>query len=330
MPSYAPELTAATALAHQAGELLLRHRAQGFTVEYKTSKDDPVTVADREASELIVAGLQAHFPADGILSEELADSPQRLTRQRVWVIDPIDGTQEYTQGEADYCVSIGLVVDGEPVLGVVYAPSHKNIYTGVIGQGVYKNGAAVGLNATLTLQQARISVSDSEHRRELHAIALPNMQPSGSIALKLAKMAAGDQEATFTMSPRSEWDLAAGHALLRAAGGDLRRRDGSPILYNQPSPQIEQGIIGGRLDVVEHLESELSRLQVPLHHLDAKNHPLQPTALALQEGQTFHLRYSGPKLLAWAVLDGNKVVQVWGNAADLQALLRDLRRAYGA
>ena len=92
--TYANERQIAENLARQAGELLLRHRAAGFSVEYKTSKDDPVTVADTEASELIVAGLRAAFPGDGILSEELTDTAERLNKNRVWIIDPIDGTAE--------------------------------------------------------------------------------------------------------------------------------------------------------------------------------------------------------------------------------------------
>lgn len=329
--NYAAELQVATHLAREAGALLLRWREKGFAVGYKTSPDDPVTVADHEASELIVAGLRAAFPSDGILSEELADSPERLSCQRVWIIDPIDGTQEYAAGQADYCVSIGLAVAGEPVLGVIYAPSLQNIYTGVVKEGVYKNAQPTGFNAALPPHEARISVSDSEYARELHAVALPNMQPSGSIALKLAKIASGDQEATFTMSPRSEWDIAAGHALLRAAGGELRRRDGTAIRYNQPYSQIEQGIIGGRGDVLAHLEAELARLEVPLHHLEvAPTHPAAQFGPALLPvGHTLHVRYSGAQSLAVIVLDGARVVQVQGNAAHVQALLRDLRRAYG-
>ncbi len=323
-------------LAREAGALLLRHRDQGFTVEYKTSPDDPVTVADHEASVLIVAGLRASFADDGILSEELADTAERLNQKRVWIIDPIDGTQEYTRGLNDYSVSIGLVVAGEPVVGVVFAPSLGTdslgvMYSGVVGQGLSKNGVPAGLNTALSAEQARISVSDSEYTRELRALGLPNMQPSGSIALKLAKIATGDQEATFTMSPRSEWDIAAGHALLRAAGGELRRRDGQPIVYNRPDPQIEQGIIGGRHDVVAHLEAELLRLRVPLHHLGVlpgqSAYRFGPSNLA--PDQSLHVRYSGDSLLALVILRGQQVISVQGGAADVQVLMRDLRRAYG-
>ena len=102
------ERAVAEDLAREAADILLHYRRNGFEVELKTSADDPVTVADREASELIVAGLRKAFPDDGILSEEMLDSADRLGRERVWIIDPIDGTSEYVKGSPDYCVSIGL------------------------------------------------------------------------------------------------------------------------------------------------------------------------------------------------------------------------------
>jgi len=133
---YTQERLVAEDLARQAGVILLHYRRHGFEVELKTSQDDPVTVADREASELIVAGLRAAFPHDGILSEELLDTDERLDRERVWIIDPIDGTKEYVDGKPDYCVSIGLSVRGEAVLGVVLAPENDELFTGIVGQGV--------------------------------------------------------------------------------------------------------------------------------------------------------------------------------------------------
>ncbi|MFC6590722.1 inositol monophosphatase family protein [Deinococcus lacus] len=94
------------------------------------------------------------------------------------------------------------------------------------------------------------------------------MHPSGSIALKLARVAAGEADATFTLSPRSEWDLAAGHALVRAAGGNLTRRSGEPIFYNQASPHLEQGIVAGQPDAYAWLQAELNRLNVPATRLN--------------------------------------------------------------
>lgn len=327
------ERTVATRLALEAGELLRTHLKRGLTVEHKTSADDPVTAADREASELILAGLRATFPQDGLLSEEAADNAARLDAPRVWIVDPIDGTKEFTTGSPDYAVSIGLAVEGRPVLGVVYAPATDELFTGVVGVGVTKNGAPAGFSGR---PEYVVSVSDTEFQRELHRHDLPGMVPSGSIALKLARIAAGEADVTFTMSPRSEWDLAAGHALVRAAGGDVRRRDGRGVHYNLGRPHIEQGIVGGRLEALDWLEGELSLRELPTAHLGLTE--ADPAWTVLPEGDQAALaghpgvfvRYAGGRALALLVVGaGGGVERAEGDAFHLERLTRDVTRALG-
>ncbi|AWN24517.1 3'(2'),5'-bisphosphate nucleotidase CysQ [Deinococcus irradiatisoli] len=335
---YAAERRLAEKLARQAGEVLLAHRAAGFQVNYKTSQDDPVTVADTEASALIVAGLRAAFPDDGILSEELTDTAERLGKRRVWIIDPIDGTKEYVEGSTDFAVSIGLAVDGEAVMGVVYAPAQQALYSGEVGVGVFRNGEPAGFSARPP-QQAVIWVSDTEYKRELHQYPLANMRPSGSIALKLALIAAGETDATFTMSPRASWDLAAGMALVRAAGGTVTRRGGGRIELNAPQTSIRQGLIGGRSDVVAWLEQELARLAVPEQQLnlvesDAAWALLPPPEQERLRGEAhLHLRHAAGQMVALLLLrpagPALEVVRAEGDAAHLKVLVRDVTRAYG-
>ncbi|GGM04930.1 3'(2'),5'-bisphosphate nucleotidase CysQ [Deinococcus aerophilus] len=327
------ELAAAARLAREAGALLLRHLEAGLEVEHKTSADDPVTAADREASALITAGLAAAFPEDGLLSEEETDGAARLSRERVWIIDPIDGTKEYVGGSPDYCVSIGLAVNGEAVLGVVYVPATDELFTGVVGYGVQKNGQ--------TPQRPpgpwRVAVSDTEYRRELHRHALPGMLPSGSIALKLARIAALEADVTFTMSPRSEWDIAAGDALLRAAGGKVRRRDGGPVHYNRPQPHLEQGLIAGLPGALEWLEAELAAHRLPTAHLGLSDDAPVWAALdhadqhALRGHPGVHLRHAGQHVLALLVVDPHtrQVERAEGDAFHLERLTRDVTRALG-
>ncbi|WP_261663842.1 3'(2'),5'-bisphosphate nucleotidase CysQ [Deinococcus sp. Marseille-Q6407] len=314
------ELATAEQLARQAGELIRRLRQQGLTVEHKTGADDPVTQADRAASQLLMQELAAAFPADGLLSEEESDSRQRLDRRRVWLIDPIDGTKEYTEGSSDYCVSIGLAEAGEPVLGVIYAPETDELFSGAAGMGVRKNGQPVSLRSE---QPYIVATSVTETGRELKDLPLPGMRPSGSTALKLARIAAGEADATFTMSPRAEWDIAAGHALLRAQGGDLTRRDGRAVRYNQPKPYLEQGLIAGGPEAIAWLRAELLRLGVPT------------AVLALDadaQGQRRHVRRAGERELAWLVTGSSErgetaVLGSGGNAFHLERLTRDVRRA---
>lgn len=335
MTFYGHELAVAEGLAREAGELLLRHRRAGLKVDFKTSQDDRVTAADREASRFIVDGLRRAFPADGLLSEEETDAPEsRVGLERVWIIDPIDGTNEFTEGLPDFCVSIGLAVGGEAVLGAVYAPDTEEMFSGYVDAGVQKNGRPVGFSGR---QDYLISVSDTEFKRELQRYELPGMRPSGSIALKLARLAAGEADATFTISPRSEWDIAAGDALVRASGGLLRRRDGRAISYNLSRPHIEQGIIGGRPEAVAWLETELQARAIPTAHLGlTSSDPAWTTlstadqaALAGQAGVC--VRYAAGRTLALLKVDPltRQVERSEGDAFHLARLTRDVTRALG-
>lgn len=334
------ERAVAEDLARQAADILLHYRRNGFETEHKTSADDPVTVADREASELIVAGLRAAFPDDGILSEELLDNADRLSCERVWIIDPIDGTSEYVKGSPDYCVSIGLSVGGRAVLGVVLAPERRELFTGVVGEGVWKDGVPAGFSDRLPPQSV-IAVSDTEHARELHQFALPNMLPSGSIALKMARIAAGEADATFTMSPRSEWDIAAGMALIGAAGGVSTRRNGREIVLNSAQPHIGRGILAGRPDVAAWLTDELLRLQVPeqVHGVTSADDvwALAPAEArqGQQAGANLHLRQAGGELVAWALAragegqQGAVLERLEGEGRHAGILQKDMVRIYG-
>ncbi|PTA68209.1 3'(2'),5'-bisphosphate nucleotidase CysQ family protein [Deinococcus arcticus] len=330
------EQAVAEGLAREAGALLRTHLRAGFTVEHKTGPDDPVTAADRDASVLILRGLAQSFPGDGLLSEEAADSPARLAHERVWIVDPIDGTKEFASGSPDFCVSIGLAVAGEPVLGVVYAPATDELFSGVVGEGgVALNGESVPPPSPGP--DWHVAVSDTEYGRELHAVPLPGMAPSGSIALKLARIAAGQADATFSMSPRSEWDLAAGHALLRAAGGEVRRRDGRPIRYNGPRPHIEQGLIAGHPAALAWLEAALAEHRVPLAHLGLT--PADPAwtvlpaedQVALAGHPGVNVRHAGGQTLALLVVDPatGATLRAQGDAFHLERLTRDVTRALG-
>src|SRR5262245_56280232 len=120
------ELEIAKRLALQAGAILMKYYQRGTTVDWK-APGDPVTAADREASQLIVSSLAPEFPEHAILSEEELDNPNRLERSRVWMIDPMDGTREFIEHRGEFAVQIGLAVDGVPVLGVVYQPSTNKL-----------------------------------------------------------------------------------------------------------------------------------------------------------------------------------------------------------
>ena len=137
--NYEHELGVAIELAREAGAAILEHYEGPLDVEQKISADDlePVTQADRDANQLIVDGLEREFPSDGILAEESIDTAHRLNKSRVWMVDPLDGTNGFIDGNGDFAVQIGLAEDGLCVVGVVYQPLSGVLYRAVIGGGTW-------------------------------------------------------------------------------------------------------------------------------------------------------------------------------------------------
>ena len=198
---------------------------------------DPLTEADTAVNDAILAALPR--PGEGWLSEETADDNVRLTCERTWIVDPIDGTREFVQGIPEWCVSIGLVEDGVPVAGGILSPSAGHRIVGSIEQGVMLNGSPVETATTRRLPGALVLASRSEVKRGewdrffATDISIRNM---GSVAYKLGLVAAGLADATWTLVPKNEWDVAGGAALVRAAGGELYGLDGEERRFNQADP----------------------------------------------------------------------------------------------
>lgn len=198
----------------------------------------PVTVADREVDALLRA--QLPLPGDGWLSEESEDDPGRLQCRRIWIVDPIDGTRSFVAGRKDYAVSIGLVVDGEPVLGAVGGPASGVCVVGGPGLGLSVEG-----DPQLPWPEAdgrlRILASRSEAKRgewQHWQAGGCHLLPVGSVAYKLALVAAGFADATWTMNGKHEWDVAGGAALVRAAGGDVWLPRGGRLQWNRRRPRF--------------------------------------------------------------------------------------------
>ena len=251
-PSYGRELERAREAARGAGSILLRHFERGSRI-WKKSRGDPVTEADLEADRHIAAQLLGAFPEDGLLSEETDDSPERLRRERVWIVDPMDGTREFTQGIPEFAVSIALAVRGEPVVGVVENPAAGAVAWAVRGAGSYRDGDRARVANPSQLIETEALVSRSEMARgELRDVEpwFRVLRPVGSIAWKLARIAAGEGDFMLSLAPKSEWDVCAGDLLVREAGGILVRFDGERRRYNQSSPSIEAGTVAGESALV--------------------------------------------------------------------------------
>lgn len=238
-----------------ATSVLNRFTPGAVEVEYK-SGHDPVTEADRAVDGALRTALLRD--GEGWLSEETADSPARLQNDCLWVVDPLDGTREFVQGIPEWCVSIAWVQDGQAVVGGILNPATGETIIGSRSTGVKRNGIPVRVSARQELPGALVLGSRSEFKRgewkpfqdgslELRAV--------GSVAYKLALVAAGLADATWTLVPKHEWDIAAGTALVQAAGGMVRNLDGSPVIFNQPKPWLP-GLIAAGPD----LYPEISRL----------------------------------------------------------------------
>lgn len=219
---------------------------------------DLMTAADHALNETLLKVLPR--PDEGWLSEETADDPIRLERSRVWVVDPLDGTQEFVAGIPEWCVSIGLVEDGQPVAGGVCNPATGELFLGAVGLGVTLNGRAVAVGGRQGLQGAEVLASRSEVRRGEwgDATAPFRVRPVGSVAYKLALVAAGLTDATWTLSPKHEWDVAGGAALVLAAGGEIRTLSWEPPTFNRPNPWLS-GLVATSVRLSEAVRSYLGR-----------------------------------------------------------------------
>jgi myo-inositol-1(or 4)-monophosphatase len=205
----------------------------------KSSRGDPVTAADLAIDKVLREILPE--PGEGWLSEETVDSPDRLDRERVWVVDPLDGTREFVDGIPEWCISIGLVENGKPVAGGIYSPPTDLLVVGSVETGVTRNGEPAGLTNRNTLRGATILASRSEWKRgewDRYDDAGFAVVPCGSVAFKLAQVAVGMADGTWTLVPKHEWDVAAGAALVTAAGGTLLHADGTTPEWNQPNPKL--------------------------------------------------------------------------------------------
>jgi len=187
--------------------------------EYK-AEHDPVTEADRAVDAVLRQNLLRD--GEGWLSEETADNPSRLDKERVWIVEPLDGIHEFMTGLPEFCISIGFVEKGVPVAGGIYNPATKETFVGAVDTGVLYNGRSARSSQRTTLDGALILASRSEVNRgewKQFENGPFKIQAMGSVAYKLAMVAAGLADVTFTLTPKNEWDIVAGAALVQSAGG---------------------------------------------------------------------------------------------------------------
>jgi myo-inositol-1(or 4)-monophosphatase len=235
---YSADLELAIRAVRAAGEAILPAFRSGLEVRYK-DPDQPVTDADLAADRILHDLLLGARPDYGWLSEETKDSPARLSKRRLWVVDPIDGTNSFVLGIPEFAISVGLVEDGRAVLGVVFNPASGEMYHAVAGGGAFRDGAPIRVSSTDEDASVRtLFASRWEMRRgELDGFTSPwQVRPMGSTAYKMTKVADGTADAFVSSGPKNEWDVAGAAVILAEAGGRVTGPRGEPLRFNQPDP----------------------------------------------------------------------------------------------
>ena len=202
--------------------------------EYRTWEKvpgHPVCDIDLEVDAFLRDRLSLLDPEAGWLSEETLDLSDRIERRRLWVVDPIDGTRDYLAGRPGWCVSIALVEDRVPVIGVLAAPARGELWTSVRGQGSWRNGDRLRVAPRAQLAGSRVPSDQlSEPDRDLVMVAKPN-----SIALRIALVAAGEADLVATLKWGFEWDIAAAALIAEEAGATVSGALGQPLAFNTAS-----------------------------------------------------------------------------------------------
>ncbi len=245
----------------QAGSAI---RQLSNQVDIKTHKNNysPVTAADLAANQILKVQLLGHFPEDGWLSEESHDDFIRLKKKRVWIVDPLDGTKEYINHISEYVVSVALVEEGVPILAAILNPMTAELFYAVKGLGAWLNDQPIYCDyPVVNKNKIEVLASRSEIKRgdwQCFAESF-DIKPMGSIAYKLALVAAGKTHASFSLTPRSEWDIAAGVFLIQEAGGivhDLKKR---VFIFNQKNIKVN-GIIASSKIIYSELMKKIELL----------------------------------------------------------------------
>jgi 3'(2'), 5'-bisphosphate nucleotidase len=264
--SFERELARAIELARLAGAEVARMQRGELGIEMKPG-DEPVTVADRRASELILAGLAESFPDDPVISEELAPAPGALGAPRYWLVDPIDGTKDFIRGEDGYSVMIGLVCQGVPTVGVVYQPAVDRLFSGTPAGSTMVTPfetRPLAVSQIAAAADARLVASKSHRSRMLDRVkqelGIDNELNIGSVGVKLCVIAAGLRDLYVNPAARTKaWDTCAPQAILTPAGGRLSDLFGNPIDYTRELAH-RRGLVGSNGLVHDEVIHKLSPL----------------------------------------------------------------------
>jgi len=243
----ADDLSLLVAAAKEAGEIARGFFKQGPRAWDKPG-EGPVTEADIAVNDRLAELLQGARPGYGWLSEETPDGPARLDAARAFVIDPIDGTRAFIEGNHNWSHSLAVVDDGEPVAAVVYLPMADKLYAAAKGHGATLNGTRITVSPRSALDEATLLATRSNFEPWFWAGAnVPKVKREfrSSLAYRMALIAEGRFDAMLTLRPTWEWDVAAGSLIVGEAGGRVTDRAGARLRFNAASPQVNGVVAAG-------------------------------------------------------------------------------------
>lgn len=224
--------------ARDAGHLVMEYFGEGARLKHWEKRPgDPVSAADMAADAFLKDTLLNARPDYGWLSEESRAEPG--SSGRVFVVDPIDGTRAFIKGRTDFCISLAIVENGQPIIAVICAPARGEFYTSVSGEGALCNGERLQVSQQAAIAGAKL-LGDAGRLGDLRAIGAETIHIN-SVALRLALTASGQADGLVAVRPKNDWDLAAGHLIVTEAGGRLSSPDGATLSYDgeshrQPAP----------------------------------------------------------------------------------------------
>jgi myo-inositol-1(or 4)-monophosphatase len=235
------ELDLAIGAAREAGGIVRSLYGTGLpAVEKGDRGDSPLTAADTRANEALRRAIRGAFPDDGWLSEESRDTADRLAKRRVWIVDPLDGTKEFVRSIPELAVCVALVEDGVPIVGVTYNPIREEMFAAARGVGATCNGTPIRVSEVAELTRAVLLASRSETERgEWDGFrGRFRIDVCGSVAYKLSLIATGQADATFSLTPKNEWDVCSSACIVECAGGRVTDLAGRPLRYNRANPKL--------------------------------------------------------------------------------------------
>ncbi len=244
------DLATVRAAVLEAGELAMDHMRRGLKVWDKIP-GHPVTDADIAVNTLLAERLRSARPDYGWLSEESAAEPDTRSPERVWVVDPIDGTRAYLrERDPNWCIGVAVVENGQAVAGVVYAPEQEALYEARLGGGAYRNGELLKSSRIKHEEGCRLItnkglVQHPDWREPWPALTVADPKPNATL-LRLAFVAEGSWDAALVLFRKSDWDLAAGVILVQEAGGEATTHMGEPFQFNGPVPAQRSIIAAGK------------------------------------------------------------------------------------